>query len=103
MLLWDDATYQWRDWLLSCIDSVGRKTSSKGMKFSPPYIGEDADYIFDGITGTLPIFGGVPTLNWKRGVKKMIQIDNKFDVGQEVHLVGRKCYTNGKKKRFNGL
>lgn len=30
----------------------------------------------------------------------MIQIDNKFDVGQEVHLVGRKCYTNGKKKRF---
>ena len=33
----------------------------------------------------------------------MIQIDNKFDVGQEVHLVGRKCYTNGKKKRFNGL
>ena len=30
-------------------------------------ISEDADYIFDGITGTLPIIGGVPTLNWKRG------------------------------------
>ena len=26
-------------------------------------ISEDADYIFDGITGTLPIIGGVPTLN----------------------------------------
>jgi hypothetical protein len=33
------------------------------MKFSSPYISEDADYIFDGITGTLPIIGGVPTLN----------------------------------------
>lgn len=24
------------------------------------YISEDADYIFDGITGTLPFIGGVP-------------------------------------------
>ena len=30
----------------------------------------------------------------------MIQIDNNFNVGQEVHLIGQKCYTNGKKKRF---
>lgn len=33
----------------------------------------------------------------------MFQIDNKFDVGQEVHLVGRKCYTKGKKKRFKWM
>lgn len=49
--------------LSSCIDSIGRKTSSRRMRFSSPYISEDADYIFGGITGTLPIFGGVPTLN----------------------------------------
>lgn len=30
----------------------------------------------------------------------MIQINNKFEIGQEVYLVGRKCYINGKKKRF---
>lgn len=30
---------------------------------TPLNISEDADYIFDGITGTLPIIGGVPTLN----------------------------------------
>lgn len=35
--------------------------------FIKTIISEDADYIFDGITGTLPIIGGVPTLNWKRG------------------------------------
>ena len=31
--------------------------------FIKTIISEDADYIFDGITGTLPIIGGVPTLN----------------------------------------
>lgn len=49
--------------LSSCISSISHKTSSRRMKFSSPYISEDADYIFDGITGTLPIIGGVPTLN----------------------------------------
>ena len=63
------------------------------------YISEDADYIFDGITGTLPLWW-CAYIKLKERCKKMIQIDNKFDVGQEVHLVGRKCYINGKKKRF---
>ena len=42
--------------LSSCIDSIGRKTSSRRTEFSSPYISEEADYIFDGITGTLPLW-----------------------------------------------
>ncbi len=30
----------------------------------------------------------------------MLSISNKFDVGQEVYYIGRKCYQNGKKKKF---
>ena len=42
----------------------------------------------------------MPILSRRNGGYIMIQIDNKFDVGQEVHLIGRKCYTssNGKKR-----
>lgn len=42
--------------LSSCISRIGRKTSSRRTEFSSPYISEDADYIFDGITGTLPLW-----------------------------------------------
>jgi len=30
----------------------------------------------------------------------MITVNNKFDVGQEVYYIGRKCYQYGKKKKF---
>ncbi len=30
----------------------------------------------------------------------MITINNKFDVGQMVYYIGRKCYQNGKKKKY---
>lgn len=42
----------------------------------------------------------MPILSRRNGGYIMIRIDNKFDVGQEVHLIGRKCYTssNGKKR-----
>lgn len=30
----------------------------------------------------------------------MISIDNKFDVGQVVYYIGKKCSQYGKKKRF---
>ena len=30
----------------------------------------------------------------------MITINNKFDVGQGVYYIGRKCYQYGKKKKF---
>lgn len=33
----------------------------------------------------------------------MIQINNKFDVGQKVYYIGRRCTTNGKKKKFRWL
>lgn len=31
----------------------------------------------------------------------MVIIKNKFDVGQEVYYIGRKCKQYGKKKRFS--
>lgn len=34
------------------------------------------------------------------GVEEMIQIDNKFDVGQKVFYIGRKCKQYGKKKKL---
>ena len=33
----------------------------------------------------------------------MIKIDNKFDVGQNVYYIGRKCKQYGKKKKFTWL
>lgn len=30
------------------LNSIGRKTSSRRIKFGSPYISEDADYILDG-------------------------------------------------------
>ena len=36
--------------------------------------------------------------DWRN--KSMISINNKFDVGQEVYYIGRRCYQNDKKKKF---
>lgn len=37
------------------------------------------------------------------GDEKLIQIDNKFDVGQEVYYIGRKCVQYHNKKKFHWI
>lgn len=42
---------------------------------------------------------GVPK-NLQIGEIGMIQINNKFNVGQEVYLIGMRCRTHNNKKKF---
>jgi len=46
--------------------------------------------ILDGNTGTLLIIGGVPINNYKTEERRMIGIDNKFELGQKVFSIFKK-------------